>query len=225
MTIAYEPHPSTSASCTAALRSFTRVQFSSDPVLRVQPSTTQKNASHPTSTCARRSSLLTLLLQNLSRITSAQPAVYLPAAAFLLVWLNHSRAVFRLLYALGFVDCIALLCLLLGATLAIRQLVARSRQAARCLMIQVIDMVDSKALLAKVTDIAQSDPAPSRWLEMYCNMVDNISGLLKENVKMRTIMAGMQADIDHLKSKGKYIHPIRTMYRSVAGTSKNQPET
>ena len=152
-------------------------------------------------------------------------ATLLLAAACTLVLLNHIAAISYLLYSLGVVDCIALSCLLLGGFLVCQHLLAAFRRGARHMLHQVFGMVDSKVLLAKVAEVAQSDPAPSRWLEMYCSMVDNISNLLKENIKMRTIMAGMQADIDHLKSKGKYIHPVRTMYRAVSGASKHQTET
>ena len=153
-----------------------------------------------------------------------QMAPLLLAAACALLFANHIAAVFRLLCVLGVVDCIALICLLTGGLLIGQHLLAASREAAHEMVKQVLGMADSKVLLAKVAEIAQSDPAPLRWLAMYCSMVDNISNLLKENIKMRTIMAGMQADIDHLKAKGKYIHPVRTMYRAVSGASKHQTE-
>ena len=121
-------------------------------------------------------------------------ATLLLAAACTLVLLNHVAAISYLLCSLGVVDCIALSCLLLGGFLVCQHLLAAFRRSARHMLQQVSGMVDSKVLLA-IAEVAQSDPAPSRWLEMYCSMVDNISNLLKENIKMRTIMAGMQANI------------------------------
>ena len=110
------------------------------------------------------------------------------------------------------------------AILTAQRLQVVLRKAVQNLVVQVLEITDSRVMLAKLTEIATLNPAPSRWLNMYYTMCDDIAGLHQENVRMRTIMSGMQADIEHLKAKGKYIHPVRTMYRAVAGDKKSRTE-
>ena len=153
-----------------------------------------------------------------------RPSITLPAVGLLLILLNHLGTLFRLLFRVGFIDCAAIACVFIGATIATQHLRVYLRQATQTAVTQLLQMADSKVMLTKIAEVANSHPAPAQWLEMYITMVGDISGLHQENVKMRTIMAGMQADIDHLKSKGKYIHPVRTMYRAVSGhNKKDQP--
>ena len=160
--------------------------------------------------------------ETLQRLPS--PSITLPALACLLMTLNHVGAVIRFLWSLGIIDGIAIICIMVTAILVAQHLQVFLRKAAQNLVVQVLDMTDSRVMLAKLTEIATLNPAPSRWLNMYYTMVDDIAGLHQENIKMRTIMSGMQADIEHLKAKGKYIHPVRTMYRAVAGDKKSQTE-
>lgn len=159
------------------------------------------------------------LLQQIPR-----PGITLPIVACLLILLNHIGAIFRFIYSVGLIDCVALLCLLGTVVIATQQLQNYVHKTAGNAVVQLLQLADSKVMLAKVAEIANADPAPGRWLDMYYTMCGDISGLHQENVKMRTIMSGMLADIEHLKSKGKYFHPVRTMYRKVSGPSKDQAE-
>ena len=152
------------------------------------------------------------------------PSITLPALACLLVMLNHTGTIVRFLWSLGIIDGVAITCMVATAILKAQRLQVVLRKAAQNLVVQILDMTDSRVMLAKLTEIATLNPAPSRWLDMYYTMVDDIAGLHQENVKMRTIMSGMQADIENLKAKGKYIHPVRTMYRAVAGDKERHTE-
>ena len=149
-----------------------------------------------------------------------RPSVTLPAIGCLLFFLNHLGALFRLIFRLGFLDCVAIACILVGATIAAQHLRTYLRRAAQSAVSQLLQLADSKVMLAKLTEVANANPAPGQWLEMYVTMVGDIAGIHRENIKMRAIMAGMQADIENLKAKGKYIHPVRTMYRAVSGHNK-----
>lgn len=187
--------------------------LSSTPILQAQHAPRYPPATNRLSQAQDRGLMVIInTLQQLPR-----PSITLPALACLLVGLNHMGTLLHFLWSLGLVDCIAITCLLASAILATQHLQLYLRQAAQTIVVQILEMTDSKVLLAKLTEIATLNPAPGNWLNMYYTMVDDIAGLHQENVKMRTIMAGMQADIEHLKSKSKYFHPVRTMYRAVAG--------
>ena len=187
--------------------------LSSTPILQAQHGLRYSPATNRMSQDQDRGLMVLIKsLQQLPRLS-----ITLPALACLLVGLNHMGTLLRFLWSLGLIDCIAITCLLASAILAAQHLQLYLRQAAQSIVVQVLQMTDSKVLLAKLTEIATLNPAPGNWLNMYYTMVDDIAGLHQENVKMRTIMGGMQADIEHLKSKSKYFHPVRTMYRAVAG--------
>ena len=117
-------------------------------------------------------------------------SITLPALAGLLLTLNHIGGFIRFLRSLGVIDCIAIICLVATAILAAQRCQVLLQKAAQNLVVQVLEMTDSRAMLAKLTEIATLNPAPGRWLDMYYTMVDDIAGLHQENVKMRTIMSG-----------------------------------
>ena len=126
------------------------------------------------------------------------PNITLPALACLLVVFNHVGAIIRFFWSVGIIDCIAIICVVATAILTAQHLQEFLRKAAQNLVVQVLEMTDSKVMLAKLTEIATLNPAPSRWLDMYYTMVDDIAGLHQENVKMRTIMSGTVRRISDL---------------------------
>lgn len=218
MGVAYD---SRYASAPDVLYSSSQPALSSTPILQAQHVARHPPSKTVQTTPGRENA--TYVIQTLRQMP--RPCITLPAVACLLVLLNHIGLLLRSLWTLGLIDCLAIMCLAASGVLAAQHLQAYLRNAAQNIVVQVLEMTDSKVMLAKLTEIATLNPAPGHWLNMYYTMVDDIAGLHQENVKMRTIMSGMQADIEHLKSKGKYIHPVRTMYRAVAGDKKNQAES
>lgn len=169
----YSPHSNTNWQSTPILEA-THAPLS--------PHAARTNQPHP---AYRGSSLLPETSQRLPPLSTT-----LPALACLLLTLNHVGAFIRFLWSLGVVDCIAIVCLGATAILAAQRCQVLLRKAAQSLVVQVLEMTDSRAMLAKLTEIATLNPAPARWLDMYYTMVDDIAGLHQENVKMRTIMSG-----------------------------------
>lgn len=163
------------------------IHWQSTPILEatyapLSPHAARTNYPHPVYSA---SSLLPETSQRLPPLSFT-----LPALACLLLTLNHVGAFIRFLWSLGVVDCIAIVCLVATAILAAQRLQVLLQKAAQNLVVQVLEMTDSSAMLAKLTEIATLNPAPARWLDMYYTMVDDIAGLHQENVKMRTIMSG-----------------------------------
>lgn len=169
------------------LYNHSRPVMSSTPILQATHAPTFTPAVTPKHQYPRHSGFA-VISETLQRLPP--PSITLPALACLLVIFNHIGAIIRFLWSVGIIDCIAIICVVATAILTARHLQVVLQKAAQNLVVQVLEMTDSKVMFAKLTEIATLSPAPSRWLDMYYTMVDDIAGLHQENVKMRTIMSG-----------------------------------
>ncbi len=130
--------------------------LSPTPILQPQQAPLYVPRTASTSTTADKASLLiSQTIQQLPR-----PSITIPAAACVLFLLNHIGALFRLVYSLGFIDCVAIMCLVASGILATQHLRIYLRKAAQNLVVQVLEMTDSKKTLHQADGLT----CMSTWL-------------------------------------------------------------